>query len=160
MKPEEFILRLGVALHRYGTPTHRLEMALARLSTELGVDGQFFVTPTAIFAASNEAAMRAIPHDDLQGATTIDILTATALSSLERFGESEELFLEILRHKPWLVGPLVDLGHTYAKRFETPRAWRCWEHAHRLAPEHRMIRRFSEQRARLREKYAAWLQGD
>ena len=69
--------------------------------------------------------MRAIPREDLQGATTIDILIATALASLKRYGESDKLFLEILREKPWLVGPLVDLGQTYAEQFTMPQAWRC-----------------------------------
>ncbi len=45
------VLRLGQALHRYGTPAFRLEEALGSTSAALGVPGDFFATPTAIFAS-------------------------------------------------------------------------------------------------------------
>lgn len=47
----EFVVRLGRALHRYGAPSHRLEEALVRVSERLGLTGQFFATPTSVFAA-------------------------------------------------------------------------------------------------------------
>ena len=47
----QFILELGRALHQLGHPSHWLEDAMARASTSLGVLGQFFTTPTSIFAA-------------------------------------------------------------------------------------------------------------
>ena len=46
-----FVLTLGRALHTYGTPAHRLEDTLNRVCERLGVEGQFFTQPTAIFAA-------------------------------------------------------------------------------------------------------------
>ena len=46
-----FILELGRALHVYGTPADRLESALTRCSGQLGLDAQFFSTPTSLFAA-------------------------------------------------------------------------------------------------------------
>jgi len=54
-----FILRLGRALHAYGYPAHSLEEALGKVSRRLGIDGQFFSTPTSIFAAFG-------PQDDQQ----------------------------------------------------------------------------------------------
>lgn len=45
---EAFVFALGAALHRYGASTARIEEALARLSDRLDLDGQFFVTPTAL----------------------------------------------------------------------------------------------------------------
>jgi uncharacterized membrane protein YjjP (DUF1212 family) len=48
--PAAFVLRLGRALHSHGYPAHRLEDALARISHRLGLEGQFFSTPTALFA--------------------------------------------------------------------------------------------------------------
>ncbi|MCA9751581.1 MAG: threonine/serine exporter family protein [Gemmatimonadetes bacterium] len=47
--------RLGRALHRYGTPAHRLEEALVEISRRLGVPAQFFSTPTAFFASFDRA---------------------------------------------------------------------------------------------------------
>ena len=46
-----FILALAKALHRYGTPAYRLEEALEVVGDKLGLDAQFFSTPTSIFAS-------------------------------------------------------------------------------------------------------------
>ena len=46
-----FILRLGRALHTLGYPSHRIEEMLADAAERLGLEGQFFTTPTSIFAA-------------------------------------------------------------------------------------------------------------
>jgi uncharacterized membrane protein YjjP (DUF1212 family) len=43
-----FVLALARALHRYGTPAHRLEEALRRVCVRLGLDAEVFTTPTAI----------------------------------------------------------------------------------------------------------------
>jgi uncharacterized membrane protein YjjP (DUF1212 family) len=43
-----FVLALGRALHRYGTPAHRLEEGLRRVCEKLGVEAEVFTTPTAI----------------------------------------------------------------------------------------------------------------
>ncbi len=48
---EVFLEKLGRALHRYGSPAHRLEDAMTAVADRLGVHGQFFSTPTAIFAS-------------------------------------------------------------------------------------------------------------
>lgn len=46
-----FVLRLGQALHTYGFPAHRLEDTMGRATEKLGLEGQFFSTPTSIFAS-------------------------------------------------------------------------------------------------------------
>lgn len=46
-----YVLRLGRALHAAGTPAPRLEEVLDDASERLGLEGQFFTTPTSIFAA-------------------------------------------------------------------------------------------------------------
>jgi uncharacterized membrane protein YjjP (DUF1212 family) len=43
-----FVMALGRALHRYGTPAHRLEEALLRVCGQLGIETEVFTTPTAI----------------------------------------------------------------------------------------------------------------
>jgi uncharacterized membrane protein YjjP (DUF1212 family) len=43
-----FVLALGRALHRYGTPAHRLEDGLRRVCTRLDLEAEVFTTPTAI----------------------------------------------------------------------------------------------------------------
>jgi uncharacterized membrane protein YjjP (DUF1212 family) len=44
----DFIARTARALHSSGAPSHRLESALETLSRNLGLEGQFFSTPTSI----------------------------------------------------------------------------------------------------------------
>lgn len=47
----EFVLKLGRALHRHGHPAHRLEEVLVTVCRHLGLEGQFFSMPTALFAS-------------------------------------------------------------------------------------------------------------
>lgn len=51
----EFVLDLGHALHAHGHPSHWLESGMERAARRLGLRGQFFTTPTSIFAAFGEA---------------------------------------------------------------------------------------------------------
>lgn len=46
-----FAKRLGKALHRHGAPAYRLEDVLETLSRMLGLRGDFFTTPSALFYA-------------------------------------------------------------------------------------------------------------
>lgn len=46
-----FLLRLGRAFHALGYPSHRIEEMLSDSAEQLGLEGQFFTTPTSIFAA-------------------------------------------------------------------------------------------------------------
>ncbi|MFQ5350345.1 MAG: threonine/serine exporter ThrE family protein [Thermoanaerobaculia bacterium] len=43
-----FLMKLARALHTYGMPSHRLEVALKQISERMGVESQFVVTPTSI----------------------------------------------------------------------------------------------------------------
>jgi uncharacterized membrane protein YjjP (DUF1212 family) len=49
--PVGFVLRLGRAFHAAGYPAHRLEQLLKSASGRLGLEGQFFSTPTSLLAA-------------------------------------------------------------------------------------------------------------
>ena len=44
-----FILRLGRALHMFGYASHRLEELLEQAAERIGLEGQFFSTPTSIY---------------------------------------------------------------------------------------------------------------
>lgn len=46
-----FVLNLASGFHESGYATHRLEQALEDTTDRLGLDGQFFSTPTSIFAS-------------------------------------------------------------------------------------------------------------
>ncbi|MDQ3368541.1 MAG: threonine/serine exporter family protein [Myxococcota bacterium] len=49
-----FVLALGRALHRYGTPAHRLEEALLVICRRLTLEVEVFTTPTAIIMSFGE----------------------------------------------------------------------------------------------------------
>lgn len=76
-----FVVRLARALHSYGTPAHRLEEALSHVADRLQLEGQFFSTPTSVFAAfgrpgAQEMALQRIdPGDvDLEKVSELDEL--------------------------------------------------------------------------------------
>jgi uncharacterized membrane protein YjjP (DUF1212 family) len=50
-----FVLRLGRALHNAGFSAHRLEATMSDVSHKLGLEAQFFSTPTSIMAAFGPA---------------------------------------------------------------------------------------------------------
>ena len=50
----EFVLALGRALHRYGTPAHRLEEGLLECCRRLGLAAEVFTTPTTIIMSFGE----------------------------------------------------------------------------------------------------------
>jgi len=52
----EFVLALAKALHRYGTPAHRLEEALEVCCSRLGLVAEVFSTPTTIIMSFGEPA--------------------------------------------------------------------------------------------------------
>ena len=46
-----FVLKLGRALHQYGSAAHRLEDVLGHVAEKLGLEAQVFSQPTSIFAS-------------------------------------------------------------------------------------------------------------
>ncbi|MGB7343739.1 MAG: threonine/serine exporter family protein [Pirellulaceae bacterium] len=49
MTPEQiFLIEAAMMLHRYGTPSHRLERVLTKVAESLGIHGEFLYTPTAL----------------------------------------------------------------------------------------------------------------
>lgn len=44
----DFLIKVGLLLHRFGTPSHRLERVLTQVAASLGVRGVFLYTPTAL----------------------------------------------------------------------------------------------------------------
>lgn len=48
LSKRKFIIRLGKALHKFGTPAYRLETHLQSVSNKLGIEGYFLVSPTSM----------------------------------------------------------------------------------------------------------------
>jgi uncharacterized membrane protein YjjP (DUF1212 family) len=76
-----FILALGQALHAHGYAAHRLEESLYQLSRRLGLSGQFFSTPTAIFASFGDGDEQRTYHLRIEG-ESVDLGRLTRLDAL------------------------------------------------------------------------------
>jgi uncharacterized membrane protein YjjP (DUF1212 family) len=50
----DFLIRTGELLHKYGTPSHRLERVMTKIARTLGVESVFLYTPTALVASFGE----------------------------------------------------------------------------------------------------------
>ena len=81
-----FILAFARALHTCGTPAHRLESALQACAERLGIQAQFFSTPTSMFAsfgpadAQRTCLLRVEPGDvDLGRTTRLDTVLQSFL---------------------------------------------------------------------------------
>jgi uncharacterized membrane protein YjjP (DUF1212 family) len=64
-----FVLALGRALHRYGTPSYRLEDALETCCHRMGLEAEVFTTPTAIimsFGDPTELRTRMLRVDSVE----------------------------------------------------------------------------------------------
>lgn len=81
-----FILRLGRALHTYGYAAHRLEESLAAVAHQIGIEAQFFSTPTAISAAFG-------PQDDQR---TFLIRIEPGDQDLGKLAQVDRVILDVL----------------------------------------------------------------
>lgn len=82
-----FVVRFGRALHRYGLASNRIEDALTAVASRLGSTGQFFATPTAIFASldhngdNRTVLIRVEPGDvNLEKLSRLDELLRSVIS--------------------------------------------------------------------------------
>ncbi|MCG3163243.1 MAG: hypothetical protein JMDDDDMK_04628 [Acidobacteria bacterium] len=82
-----FTLRLGRALHSYGIPAHRLEEVMGKATEKLGLEGQFFSTPTSIFASFG-------PQDQQQ---TFLMRVTPGEVNLGKIADLDEVTTEVLR---------------------------------------------------------------
>jgi uncharacterized membrane protein YjjP (DUF1212 family) len=81
-----FILRLGRSLHTSGYAAHRLEEALQLACDQLGLEGQFFSTPTSIMASFG-------PQDDQR---TFMIRVDPGETNLGKLAQVDEVTREVL----------------------------------------------------------------
>ena len=109
------MLGLARALHAYGTTAHRLESALDMVARRLGLEGQFFSTPTAVFASVGAAGgeqhtvlIRVEPGEvDLGKLARLDRVTGELMRGEIGTGEAERRVGEIVEGSPtyghWLT---------------------------------------------------------
>ncbi|NOK13934.1 threonine/serine ThrE exporter family protein [Corallococcus exercitus] len=110
-----FVLRLGQALHRHGTPAHRLEGLMQRVSERLGLEARFFSTPTSIFASFGPpedlrtSLIRVEPGDfDLERLILLDMLADDVIQGRLTPTEGATRVEDILARPP-RYGPVLQL---------------------------------------------------
>ena len=113
-----FILRLGQALHQYGTPAHRLEEQLRQVSERFGVEARFFTTPTCIFASFG-------PPEALQ---TSLIRVEPGVMDLERLSLLDELAQQVIHGQlaPEQGAERVEAILRAPARYGRPITLLCW----------------------------------
>ncbi len=109
-----FLLQLARALHKHGTPAHRLETALAITARRLGLEAEFFSTPTSIMVGIGNlddqrvTLLRVEPgepnlgHLSTLGDITRGVIEGT-LSPSEGLQQVEALDLQPPPYPQWLV---------------------------------------------------------
>ena len=109
-----FVLQLARALHKHGTPAHRLETALAITARRLGLEAEFFSTPTSIMVGIGNlddqrvSLLRVEPgepnlgHLSTLGDITRGVIEGT-LSPAEGLHQVEALDSEPPPYPQWLV---------------------------------------------------------
>ncbi len=108
-----FVLKIARAMHGYGYAAHRLEEILAATSRRLGLEAQFFSTPTSIFAAFGRQEdqqtylIRVEPGDtDLGKLAQADRITLRVIRG--QIGPAEGAReLDVVAQAPPGYGPLV-----------------------------------------------------
>jgi uncharacterized membrane protein YjjP (DUF1212 family) len=53
---QKFLIDAAMLLHKYGTPSHRLERVLSQVAESLGIHGEFLYTPTALVISLTESS--------------------------------------------------------------------------------------------------------
>jgi uncharacterized membrane protein YjjP (DUF1212 family) len=112
-----FVLRLARALHAYGIPANRLEEVLAQAAKKLGLEGQFFSTPTSIFAAFGRQdeqrthLIRVNPGEvDLGKLADLDAVAVRVLRDRLAPAEGSRQIDEIIAARPRYGGALTTLA--------------------------------------------------
>ncbi len=111
-----FVLELGSALHRYGTPAHRLEDVMTVVAAQLGLEARFVSTPTAIYASFDPAEalhstlIRVEPGDvDLDRLSRLDRVAGQVVARQLTPEQGAAAITEILASGPtW--GPAVTIA--------------------------------------------------
>lgn len=123
-----FVLKLGRALHAHGYPAHRLEEVMEKATRRLGLTGQFFSTPTSIFAAfgpeddQQTFLLRVTPGEvNLGKLAELDEVTIGVLRGVHDSAEGSRLIDRILseppEYGPWLRTVAFGLASAGASRF-------------------------------------------
>lgn len=116
-----FIEKLARALHRYGSAAPNVEDALSLVAERLGIQGEFFATPTAIFASLDTGDMdqtimiRVEPGSvNLDKLSRLDRLTQDVASGAVSPADASRIIDEIRATPPRFRGKTTALASSVA----------------------------------------------
>lgn len=102
-------MRLARALHVYGSPAHILEGALERIAQRLGIEAQFFATPTSVYAAFGSGPEQRLVLERLEPGRV----------NLEKLSLLDELLDGVLAGRV----PIAELSSRLRRIVERPRRY-------------------------------------
>ncbi|OXS02318.1 threonine/serine ThrE exporter family protein [Shewanella algae] len=117
IEKRRFIIKLGKALHKFGTPAYRLETHLQTVAKTLGIEGYFLISPTSMtFVLQHDTdqeynhVARVKPGElDLGSLARTDALVQELSLGQRSLSEALERLDEIA-NKPNPYGPMLALG--------------------------------------------------
>ncbi len=117
IEKRRFIIKLGKALHKFGTPAYRLETHLQTVAKTLGIEGYFLISPTSMtFVLQHDTdqeynhVARVKPGElDLGSLARTDALVQELSLGQRSLSEALERLDEIAS-KPNPYGPMLTLG--------------------------------------------------
>ncbi len=117
IEKRRFIIKLGKALHKFGTPAYRLETHLQTVAKTLGIEGYFLISPTSMtFVLQHDTdqeynhVARVKPGElDLGSLARTDALVQELSLGQRSLSEALERLDEIA-NKPNPYGPYVNPG--------------------------------------------------
>ncbi len=117
IEKRRFIIKLGKALHKFGTPAYRLETHLQTVAKTLGIEGYFLISPTSMtFVLQHDTdqeynhVARVKPGElDLGSLARTDALVQELSLGQRSLSEALER-LEEIANKPNPYGPMLTLG--------------------------------------------------
>lgn len=116
-----FVLALGRALHRYGTPADRLEQALGVVCTQMGLAAEIFTTPTTIimsFGDPTELRTRMLRVTsgelDMHKLEQVDALADAVAAATVTPADGVERLERILASPPRYGRAVTTIGHAFA----------------------------------------------
>ncbi|MGI2859527.1 threonine/serine ThrE exporter family protein [Shewanella algae] len=117
IEKRRFIIKLGKALHKFGTPAYRLETHLQTVAKTLGIEGYFLISPTSMtFVLQHDTdqeynhVARVKPGElDLGSLARTDALVQELSLGQHSLSEALERLDEIA-NKPNPYGPMLTLG--------------------------------------------------
>ena len=94
-----------------------------------------------------------IDTTNLKKAYLLDIFRANKMIDPQQSFTAISHFRKALEANPYITGAYVDLGKMYYEQYETQLAWRCWDAARKIKPDHDFLQQIDPLEDMFKAKY-------